>query len=224
MDKKRGQAAIFDGITFLLLASFSASMVFFFLSTYGNSQERTLGNAHVLNFMLASFKAVYSVEASALYKVHLPEDGAKDCLTSTSCACYALKEWRGVSVSDVLKKDLRDGGLNDSYGMAQSPGLTALRCGTASVFKEFSDAGYSYFIEVENVRNRELVMPKGQNVTSDPLIKTQRECHGNVLADPFVVSTPFRVFKCAGSGAAGSCTSEDYVLRGCLWQTQRLTA
>ncbi len=220
---KRGQAAIFDGITFLLLASLSASMVFFFLSTYGNSQERTLGNAHVLNFMLAAFKAVYSVEASSLGGVALPED------SGGSHTCSVLSDWRGVSVSDVLKKDLRDGKLDDLYGIAPSPGLTALRCGSASVFKEFTDAGYSYFVEVDKIEagGPVLLAPSGGHLNNSDLSATSDQritsCSQALPADPFVVATPFRVFKCSGSGQSGSCQSDDYELRGCLWQTQRLS-
>ncbi len=207
---KRGQAAIFDGVAFLLLAAFSASMVFVFLSSYGQSQERTIGSAHVLNFMLDAFKAVYSVEANTLQNVVLPGESAPN-------TCRDLKEWNGVSVAEVLKKDLRDGGLNNSYGLANMPGLTALRCAAHSALKEFSDAGYSYYVEVKKA-DGPLVNPSGSlpHATNNQAI---RNCSANLPADPFVVASPFRVFKCEGS----SCFSVDYLLRACIWQTQRIS-
>ncbi len=207
---RRGQAAIFDGVTFLLLAALSASMVFVFLSSYGQSQERTIGSAHILNFMLDAFKSIYSIEANTLQNVVLPGESAPNI-------CRDLKEWNGVSVAEMLKKDLRDNKLDNKYGVAGMPGLTALRCAAHSALKEFSDAGYSYYVEVKKV-DGPLVNPAAglKHATNNPAITS---CSANLPADPFVVASPFRVFKCEGS----SCFSVDYVLRACIWQTQRVS-
>ncbi len=217
----RGQAAIFDGITFLMLAAFSVTMVYVFLTSYGNSQQNTLANAHVLNYMLDSFKSFYSVEANTLSTVHLEEDGGKNCQTSATCTCSDLSLWNGITVADLLKKDLRDKKLDDKYGQSDAPGLTALRCASNEAFKTFTDGGFSYYVEVRT-EAKNLMAPPSASQKNATNIQAIKNCEQELPANPFFVATPFRVFKCT-SGVGGSCSSDNYVLKVCLWNTQRIS-
>ncbi|MFQ5406278.1 MAG: hypothetical protein ACE5DI_03930, partial [Candidatus Micrarchaeia archaeon] len=210
-NSKHGQAAIFDGITFLLLAAFSVSMLYVFLTDYGASQDKTIRNAHSLNYMENAFKAIYYVDADTLKEETNPPD-----------VCFELSNWKGVSITDVLKKDLRDGKLDNFYGASRTPGLNAMRCATEKLLKTYTNAGYSYFVEVRfqtgSTPGGKLVSASGKgnkNIASDQRIKN---CNQNLPADKFVISTPFRVFRCDDN----NCLVDDYTLRACLWATQEI--
>ncbi|NYZ75350.1 hypothetical protein H0O03_03770 [Candidatus Micrarchaeota archaeon] len=156
MAKMRGQAAIFDGIMFLMLVSFSMAMVFTFLNTYGIAQDNVIRSSHTLNYMQSVMKSIYLIDASTLAQA---DSNAGDC-TKGDCQnetgvygedmnCSQLASWQ-VSVGDVVKKDLVDGRLDDKFGTqgAEAPGKTALRCLFREVMKPFRQAGYNYFVEV----------------------------------------------------------------------------
>ncbi|MEW5955008.1 MAG: hypothetical protein AB1626_00535 [Candidatus Micrarchaeota archaeon] len=157
MAKVRGQAAIFDGIMFLMLVSFSMAMVFTFLNTYGTAQDNVIRSSHTLNYMQSVMKSIYFMDAHTLAKVDSPllagcDDG--DCqdeatVYGESMNCSQLETWT-VTVGDVVKKDLVDGRLDDKFGTqgAEAPGKTALRCLFREVMKPFRQAGYHYFVEV----------------------------------------------------------------------------
>ncbi len=176
----RGQAAVFDGIFFLLITSASIAMMFVFLVNYGAGQEKVLQTAHVVNYMTSAFKEVYFLDASLLskaandgrnYDATLPNGKLNPYggLANPNTGCPSLGRFTGsVSVADLLKKDLADGLMDDKYGSignvlnttppgaiapSEAPGKTALRCAVKEVMKPFEAAGYSYFVEVFDSRN-----------------------------------------------------------------------
>src|SRR3989338_3847980 len=63
---KRGQAAIFDGIMFMLFAAASVAMVFYFLSSYGVAQDNALRSAYVLAYVQDAGKSIFFVHARSL--------------------------------------------------------------------------------------------------------------------------------------------------------------
>ena len=157
----RGQAAIFDGIMFLMLVSFSMAMVFTFLNTYGTAQDNVIRSSHTLNYMQSAMKSIYFIDASTLAKVdETPRTCDRgDCqdeerVYGGDMNCTQLENWR-VTVGDVVKKDLVDGRMDDLFGKegAEAPGKTALRCLFREVMKPFRQAGYNYFVEVLDPQN-----------------------------------------------------------------------
>lgn len=152
----KAQAAIFDGITFLLLTTFSASLMFVAVTNYGEQEDAVLRSAHVLNYMQSFMKSVYYVNVPTLERVC--DEGACDQdyyedLESVDDGCPSLNAYLGsISVTDLLKRDLSDPDstvLDDKYGSTvPAKGKTALRCAAKEMMKSFATAGYKYYIEV----------------------------------------------------------------------------
>ena len=63
---KRGQASLFDGITFLLLATLASTLMFVQSNSYGVEESKVLRSAYVLNYMQSVVKAMYYLDASTL--------------------------------------------------------------------------------------------------------------------------------------------------------------
>ncbi len=63
---RRSQAALFDGIMFLLFTSVSMVMVFAFLGNYGVAEDQTLRSAYQLAYMDSVGKSLYHIHANAL--------------------------------------------------------------------------------------------------------------------------------------------------------------
>jgi hypothetical protein len=63
---RKGQAAIFDGIMFLLLASISVTMVFSSLGSYGVAQDDVLRSSYQIAYIESVTKALYYLDAPTL--------------------------------------------------------------------------------------------------------------------------------------------------------------
>lgn len=219
----RAQAALFDGILFLLLVMFSVSMVYAYLTVYGNAQEKTLRSSHELNYMQSVVKALYTIDVSTLNNVTQWEVKPTETINPAyaDLDCTKTESYKGqFSVAELLKKDLNDfsgvaganatcGGpsyLDDKFGGSSSasdaPGTTALRCALKEIMKPLTFAGMEYLAEVyDQCDFRVKVFLQGgvDNVTisNRPLsaIPTVIDCEtaSTTFNDVFSVSAPFRI-------------------------------
>lgn len=165
----RAQAAIFDGITLLLLASISAALIFSFVGTYGTQQDRVLRSAYILNYMQSVVKASYYVDASTLSKVDNRETTVNrygspattqleiyQDLADPGSGCKELGKYLGsFSVSELLKRDLAEKTpvLNDAFDGTQALGITAYKCSVKELMKPFWYAGFYYGFDVIDMDN-----------------------------------------------------------------------
>ncbi len=136
---KRSQAALFDGIMFLLFASFSVTMVYAFLNEYGKAEDAALRSGYVLAYLQDAGKAIFFVDARSLKDVAnpaafpniqsevckwdpesgLPPTGCTGAgklagfpysdLSDPSSGCASLASFQSSTIADLLKKDLADG-------------------------------------------------------------------------------------------------------------------
>ena len=142
----KGQAVLFDAIMFMLLSSVSVAIIFSFLSTYGQQETAVLQSANILNYIQSIVKVSYFIDASTLYNVtgHYGSSGV-------SLNCSYLQNFYGVSVAQLLKKDLSDGQFNNMFGNSSpAPGKEALRCLMFQVMQPFVSAGYDYHMDIIN--------------------------------------------------------------------------
>ncbi len=239
MNKRlKAQAAVFDGIMFLLLVSFSAALVYSFVSLYGTAEDTALRSSYELNYLQSVVKSVYFINVGTLdkveseditaYKSNVPPGQSLDDDTSTPdvTGCAALANYPGtLSVIDLVKKDLSDGAVytfDDTFGTSvPMPGKMALRCAAKELLKPLAYASYSYFIELAEAgasNTLELVDVTGANVTNVPAgADAITSCDGAQAAGEkvFAVDSPFRVFV-PPQGEEDSSTN-DLVLRVCVW-------
>ena len=173
---RRAQASLFDGIAFLTVSMLSVSFVFVALGAYGNTQSALIDKSHITAYIQNAFKSIYFIDASTLSKVNCSDDG--NYCTSDSVldmGCGKLGEWSGITVAELVKRDLRDfdpaklsTGLDDMYGPADAPGKQAARCAFKEIFKPFTTGGYSYFVEFKRVQGSatDIVPQVGMKITS----------------------------------------------------------
>ncbi len=223
---KKGQAAIFDGIMFLLLSSFSIAMMFAFLSDYGNSQAKMLRSSHSLNYVQGIGKALYSLDASMLKDVQLAD---------APITCSELEKFRSNTVTDLLKRDISDGKFDNKYGesdVANAPGKLALRCALAELMKPVVGSGFDYHAEVLDGKSnfKPFALDPGDPeqllVTNLPVSDVLYEEAGkgcNFVSSTLkgkqllAISTPFRVIE------EGSLDRKiDHQLRICMWPSERI--
>ncbi len=233
--KHRAQAAIFDGIMFLLLSSFSVAIIFSFLNNYGAAQDRVMQSANIVNYMHGVMKQIYYVDASTLANVDnygnaFPGDYGDEKNVYGEMNCSNLSKWSS-SVADVVKKDLLDGKLDDKFGNQGgiALGKTALRCLFKETMKPFRQAGYHYFVEILNPDTYfPLQAPTGTYNASPnsyplPWVTDLQSTNADTpivwgCADPKInttsilaVSMPFRVLN-------ENAQNEDYQIRVCIWR------
>jgi hypothetical protein len=228
----KGQAAIFDAITFLLLVVFSVSMMYVFLADYGSSQDRVIRSAHVLNYMQALTKSIFFIDANSVSEVQPYRD-----LTGADLgpSCASLKEYpASISVADLLKNDVSDSKLDDhvtapgSSGTgALKPGLTASRCALKELMKPFTTSGFNYFAEVVDPKfygppcqASRAVPVTGRPITNyfttplcgcdDPQLSSQAL---------LTVAAPFRALS-PSTADNYTNTEETFVFRVCIWPQQ----
>ena len=190
--RRRAQAAIFDGITLLLLASISSALLFSFVSGYGAQQDRVLRSAYILNYMQSAVKASYYVDASTLSFVNNEEIGLdargritrnrleiyQDLADRTS-GCQALSKYSGsFSVSELLKRDLAESNpkLDDQFDTTNALGITAYKCAVKELMKPFWYSGFYYGFDVIDfdsadgaavqVTSKSVVTPSGRRYES----------------------------------------------------------
>jgi len=244
--RSRAQAALFDGIMFLLISSMSAAMMYSFMVTYGDSQDRVMRSSHVLNYMQSTMKSIYSVDVSTLENV--PVIKAPD--GKAAALCGDLGKWQGaITVGDLLKKDLSDpyqscgtpaatptagdfcgiydsGKLDDKYGNAYTPGKTALWCLLDEVMKPFTQAGYKYLAEVLNGNQFQTYPSNAEYVITNSLVvqanegksfaRGQRLCEA-VSENYKDVLTVSAPFRILIEDDTGVPQTIQYVLRVCIW-------
>ncbi len=229
--KKRGQAAIFDGIMFLLLVSLSVAMMFAFLSDYGNNQMKILRSSHLLNYVQGIGKTIYSLDASMLAETDLQGGGRTVALN-----CNELEKFRSNSVADLLKRDVSDRKLNNKFGESDSgnaPGKLALRCALFELMKPVVGSGFDYHAEIldGDASPRFTPFPLLAGDDPEPLLVTNLDASDSIYREALVngcdsisralqakqllaISTPFRVFDENG-------VSHDHQLRICMWPSER---
>ena len=129
---RRAQAALFDGLMFLMLVIFAVGMMFTSLNSYTISQDKVMRSAYQINYVQSSMKAIYYLDASTLQNVksYCQEYKAKCPIPSTDCPeqpttiarlcdssgsdsldteCDRLKDYTGqTTVADLLKLDAAD--------------------------------------------------------------------------------------------------------------------
>lgn len=159
----RSQASLFDGLTFLMIVSFSMALVFTYLNSYGNYEDASLRSAHTLNYMQAIMKSFYYIDLATLTNV-TSEGATAGPYGDLTGNCSKLLRWRGTfSVAEMLKKDLADENhsgyttpcFDDHFGYAEqcgsgafAPGKLAMRCAMKEMMKPFSYAGYGYLVDL----------------------------------------------------------------------------
>lgn len=239
----RGQAAIFDGIMFLLLVSFSVAMMFSFLSDYGNAQSRMLRSSHSLNYVQGIGKTLYSLDVSTLANTELPAvSGAPAPLQ-----CMELEKFSSNSVADLLKRDVSDGRFDNKFGEstgANAPGRLALRCALFELMKPVVQSGFDYNAEIldgsSNFRPFQIHpqdpeqylitnLEENDEIYQAALRGADGNGNGNgcgsisgVLKGKqlLAIATPFRVFDESGE-ALDSALRRDHQLRICMWPSEQ---
>ena len=91
----RGQAALFDGIMFLLFASFSVSMIFVFVGDYGKAQDATLRTGYMLAYMQQVGKVIFFTHVKTLADVATKDPALSDAVQEV---CWKDPEWNGTTV------------------------------------------------------------------------------------------------------------------------------
>jgi len=248
---RKGQAAIFDGITFLLLATFSATLIFTAVGTYGEQEDEVMRSSYVINYMQTVSKAFYHVDAQQLAGV-CGEGGDKceeiEVYADLAGKCVELEQYLpGISLSDLLKKDLAYSGspvLDDSYGGIEALGKTATRCAAKEFMKPFTSAGYDYVIEIVQPSSVALIgdAETGESAvikTSTPIIsnlpENAKENDYIEEKDGFVetsvcfnalnagekVFSVASVFKEKTKNSNGKIIENQLVLRVCMWPSRQ---
>ncbi len=232
----RAQASLFDGIAFLTLVMTSIAVIFVSLSGYGAMQNTIINRAHITNYLQNSFKTIYYVDASTLSAVTCNDepyycDSESACRANTNdctMGCDKLTTWTGISVAELIKRDMRDynqttgTGLDDKFGLASAPGKLAARCAFKEIFQPFSTAGYSYMVDFKKI--------SGQNAVQVPQLGTKMitnnkdvtSCDQTLGKEKLVVNAPFKVFKCINA-TPPQCEGQDFIMTACVWPT-RVTA
>lgn len=234
---KKAQAAVFDGIMFLLLVSFSVTLMFSFLSDYGNAQAKTLQSSHTLNYVQGIGKALYTLDVSMLQSTDLDTLGNSWNYEN----CNTLEKFRSNTVSDLIKRDISDGFFNNKFGdsddISNAPGKLALRCALFELMKPVTGSGYDYLAEVldgdrsprfapfpiiNSPQNRADLEPVlvTNLPTSDSIYLAAEESGCDSVSRTLkgkqlmAVATPFRVFDKDGG-------AHDHQLRICMWPSER---
>ena len=228
----KAQAVLFDAIMFMLLSSVSVAIIFSFLSTYGQQENAVLQSANILNYVQSIMKISYFIDASTLYNTNI-------AYGVVPLNCSDLQNFYGVSVAQLLKKDLSDGIFDNMFGSSPAPGKKALRCLMYQIMQPFSQAGYDYHVDIINYS---AVSPSNTYPHfSSPLIASPPFTNASVGFAPdlpqyacgqapdftcytvsqtlnstsiMTVGTPFFVTP------AGQNTSTEYVLNLCVWKQQ----
>ncbi|MCX6767548.1 MAG: hypothetical protein NTY90_02340 [Candidatus Micrarchaeota archaeon] len=222
----KGQAALFDGIMFLLITTMSVGMMYSAMVTYGESQDRVMRSAHVINYMQSIMKSIYFMDASTLGGVHVPAPQA------ANLDCRNLSKWKGtISVADLVKKDLADptaNSLDDKFGSADAPGKTALWCLMSEVMKPFTQAGYKYAAEVLDEQfyqtyrdSQSFVITDSAEVQSNMGDAFPRggqlglcDSVSNNFKEAITVAAPFRILV---EDQNGNPVTKQYLMRVCVW-------
>ncbi len=141
----RAQAAIFDGILFLLIASVSVAMMFVFVNQYGVEQDNAIRSSHMLNYVESAVKEIYYLRVDTLarvtddgYSTHAPgvltgasRNAYKDPthayykLDDAAFGCPLLAKYSGpITVADLMKRDLGDGQFDNRQSSAHIDPVT----------------------------------------------------------------------------------------------------
>ncbi|MBI5036598.1 hypothetical protein HZC09_04615 [Candidatus Micrarchaeota archaeon] len=236
----RAQAALFDGITLMLLASISAGLIFTFISSYGIQEEKVLRSAYVLNYMQSSMKAFYYLDAVTLKGVSNKEKNSlgRDYyldiysdLIDSATGCPALKDYVGsFTVTDLLKRDLAEKVpmLDDHFETAEVVGITAVRCAMKEIIKPFAYSGYYYGFDVISGTDAVVIPDQKKTVTNyrpflenleNPLETPKQgvcEKAQSVSGDALSVASPFMLVYI--NPDEGTRRPIKYEVRLCIWR------
>jgi len=151
----RGQAAIFDGIMFLLFTSISVALVFVFLNGYGISQDDAMRSSYVLAYIQDVSKVLFFVDVSTLRDAANSSTPALNAEAiyldpgagiTTACSpsngvgcpywdlsygnaddqCSVLNQYFYTTVADLVKRDLSDSDVNTTVIIPGSGGNTGV--------------------------------------------------------------------------------------------------
>ncbi len=239
---RRGQAAVFDGITLLLLASLSSALIFSFIGSYGVQESRVIRSAYILNYMQSAMKTFYHVDASTLSAVNNQERDSQGRpysiplyadLSLRPGGCDDLKAYRGsFTVADLLKRDLAERVelLDDRFDGASVAGITAVRCVFKEIVKPFAFSGYYYGFDVigrdeqairydkpeKTVTNFEAFTKPGGLSTTGICVGAQSP---DVGSDVISVAAPAKVVYIDPDAPNGGTREiRSYTLRLCIWR------
>jgi hypothetical protein len=206
----------------------SIAIIFVSLSGYGNLQNSIIDKAHITSYLQDSIKAMYYLDASTLstfscrdepYYCNQPDECRID---SSKCnmGCEELETWTGISVAELLKRDLRDydgtvgTGLDDKYGPAPAPGKLAARCAFMKILEPFSSGGYTYIVDFKKVKGTTNQVPQtGKWITNNVEVTS---CDTEMGQNKLVVNAPFRVF------VSKETEADNYIISICVWSTRNV--
>jgi hypothetical protein len=166
--QRKAQAAIFDGITFLLMTGFACALVYSTITGYGDSMDNALYSFYELNYLQSAVKSLYYIHLNQL--AGIGDEGLKAYQTAPALGpgglhpCSDFASYLGSqTVLDLLKKDLSDSPsdaafegvrLDDKFwntpgtNGVPAPGKQALRCALKELMKPLVLAGYDYYAEI----------------------------------------------------------------------------
>lgn len=199
----KGQAALFDGIFFLIIVMGAVGMLFQFVYSYGQSQDNALRSAYILDFTQSFMKSIYYVDVGSV-KSDLYSDAATD-------KCADLAVWAGSgTVAECIKLDAEDGRLDNVGASCGKVGLTSLRCLLHESMKPFVYSGYSYTVEMRSQAGTMIAF--NESASNKGIFACDNVNASEIIA----VSTPFRILK---GGATGSIDISKLTV--CLWAAGR---
>lgn len=231
----KGQASLFDGITFLLLATLASGIVFSQAGGFGVEEGKVIRSAYVLNYMQMVVKTVYYLDASTLQFV-TPEGLL--AYNDLAGECSKLRDYPGnVGVADLMKRDLTEQvpRFDDLFEGSNVLGKTSARCAMKELMKPFAFAGYNYLVEVLDANLADQVnhpagapvigsvTPPDRKVTNQVLQATGfklNDCDevSRMVADSQAVAVPFQIVYTVNSPSGGiSQSTRYYKLRFCIW-------
>ncbi|MFH0973373.1 MAG: hypothetical protein V1817_01120 [Candidatus Micrarchaeota archaeon] len=115
--RSRAQAAIFDGITFLLMVGFSCALVYSTITTYGDSLDNALYSFYEINYLQSAVKSLYYINLQQVAGIASSGDAddigaaylTNPPLNHGTLGCRQFADYTGsVTVLDLVKKDLSD--------------------------------------------------------------------------------------------------------------------
>jgi len=146
----RGQASLFDGIFFLLIATSATGLIFYFMSSYGTSADMLMTDAYTVNSVQAALKSLYWVDFDSV-AASIP--GAATGYREDVMSC--LK--RSVEAGDVGSPSAPSCGAYAKDAMIESLRKTMII---------FTQSGYDYMFAVRKERPEEWVTVQGDAISS----------------------------------------------------------
>ncbi len=201
----KGQASLVDGILFFLVVSGAVALIFFFLSSYGYAQSEALTSSYIVDYVQDTIKALYYTDVSKLNTTTLSG-------SASIMSCEDLKAYPSNSVAMLLKKDISDDVLNDTYYKVEQPGKLALACALSEYLQPLVYTGYGYYATVLSPTDEPLSSPY-YNISSEILsvdLNKAAAIENCSMPGTIVINAPFRTVD-------ENMGEVDDKLRICVW-------